>query len=97
MGRTEGTEGREKVMSVKLVFRDLESNTLYEQELSSGEMPLIPAQGDFVQLPEEREIEVKSRRFIYPDSEHGQTDVQLILVCKKLEKPTGGNVKTSGS
>jgi hypothetical protein len=70
-------------MSIRLVFQDDKGTTLHEKELPLEGTPLIPSQGDFVQIPEGEQIEVQSRRFVYPDSAPGQTDVQVIFVCKK--------------
>ena len=70
-------------MSVRLVFQDKKGNTLYEKELPLEGTPLIPGQGDLILIPGGEQVKVKSRRFVYPDSEHGQTDVQVIFVCRK--------------
>lgn len=69
-------------MSIKLVFQDDKGNTLHEKELSYEGTPIIPAQGDLVLIPGGQQIKVMSRQFVYPDSAPGQTDVQVIFVCK---------------
>ena len=74
-------------MSVRLVFQDKKGNTLHEKELPLEGTPLIPGLGDFVQIPGGKQITVKSRQFVYPDSEPGQTDVRVIFVCKKKGPP----------
>lgn len=74
-------------MSIKLVFQDGKGNTLHEKDFThEGGAVVIPGQGDLVQTPGGEQIKVKSRRFVYPDSEHGQIDVQVIFVCKRKEK-----------
>jgi hypothetical protein len=77
-------------MSIRLVFQDDKGTTLHEKELPLEGTPIIPAQGDLVQIPGGEQIEVQSRQFVYPDSAPGQTDVQVIFVCRKIAQPAGG-------
>ena len=75
-------------MSIKLVFQDGKGNTLHEKDFThKGEAAVLPGQGDLVQIPGGEQLKVKSRQFVYPDSAHGQIDVQVIFVCKRQEKP----------
>jgi hypothetical protein len=78
------------MMSVKLVFQDDKGTTLHEKELPLEGTPLIPVQGDLVLIPGGEQITVVSRQFVYPDSEHGQIDVQVIFVSKREKKHTSG-------
>ena len=84
-------------MSIKLVFQDNKDNTLHEKDFThEGNATVIPGQGDPVQIPRGEQIKVMSRRFVYPDSEERQIEIQIIFVCEKLAKPTGGNKPTMG-
>ena len=84
-------------MSIKLVFQDNKDNTLHEKDFTQeGGATMIPGQGDLVQIPGGEQIKVMSRRFVYPDSEEGHIDVQVIFVCEKVAKPAGGNKKVTG-
>jgi hypothetical protein len=75
-------------MSIRLVFQDGKGNTLHEKDfIHEGGAAVIPGQGDLVQIPGGEQLKVKSRQFVYPDSEHGQIEVQVIFVCKRKEKP----------
>ena len=76
-------------MSVRLIFRDNQGNTLHEKALSSEGTCFIPGQGDFLQIPGGEPIMVASRHFAYSYSESGQAEVQVILTCKEVTKPTG--------
>jgi hypothetical protein len=70
-------------MSVNLIFPDDKSNTRPEKDFPhEGGAAALPGQGDLVRIPGGEQLRVKSRQFIYPDSEQGQRDVQVIFVCE---------------
>ena len=81
-------------MSIKLTFQDKKENTLYEKDLPDKRASVLPIQGDLVQLPGGGRAKVENRNFIYPDSEHGQTDLQIIFVCEGEKKYTTKQVRT---
>jgi hypothetical protein len=84
-------------MSIKLVFQDGKGHTLHEKDFThEGSATVIPGQGHPVQIPGGEQLKVMSRRFVYPDSEHGQTDVQVIFVCKTEKKHTVSKTPLKG-
>jgi hypothetical protein len=83
-------------MSVRLVFQDDQGSTLHEKELSLEGTPLIPSQGDLVLIPGGAQVAVESRQFVYPDSAPGQTEVQVILVCRTIAQPVAGMKRVTG-
>jgi hypothetical protein len=82
-------------MSMKLTFQDEKGNTLHAKDLICGKSARLPKQGDRVQFSDGPPATVESRKFVYGASKRGKADMQVIFVCKKVAKPTGGNVRTT--
>jgi hypothetical protein len=77
-------------MSVKLVFQDEKGKTLHDKNIICGKSTRLPKNGDLVRFADGPPATVESRQFVYVDSKRGKADVQIIFVCKKVAKPTGG-------
>jgi hypothetical protein len=79
-------------MSVKLVFQDGKGNALHDKDIIYDGSAPLPEKGEDIQLPGGLQATVKSRQFVYSDSKRETTDVQIVFVCKRDKKHTGGTM-----